>query len=398
MDEILDFSAIDSRTQVAPYSLRNEATEDLSYFLSEVEKYQQFAQFDLPPIRTQAFSGFQRFEGISVAGLLALQRLSREGASRTSPKTIVSAPLIDFRYPLGLMVEETAANALDNQCKGRTQIVPLLPDTRPRTPVVVRSTPGTPLMGNNNQYPMLSKGIDDNISFVAPMKPLPFSRSQTAKLVNSTPIACVHCKASHSACDMQRPCLRCIRLGKIETCVNATAKKRGRPHIHGQKQAKKRIGVRKFTRTNSKSTLIKPVPQLATPPSSSVDLASVGRNAPSPLDSSWLLPSPTSNFACNSLSSSLLMDAPFSQALETAVGDLDFSNFSDPSQLNGFLPSPSASETSNMFCSYTLFDDAHNDLGEFNSSGVSENQIIEDHPILAALRAVSALSQKNGVA
>ncbi|KAG2183432.1 hypothetical protein INT43_006438 [Umbelopsis isabellina] len=42
------------------------------------------------------------------------------------------------------------------------------------------------------------------------------------------PRACKSCKAAHMACDADRPCLRCQRLGKGETCVDADRKKRGR--------------------------------------------------------------------------------------------------------------------------------------------------------------------------
>ncbi|RUS21292.1 hypothetical protein BC938DRAFT_475445 [Jimgerdemannia flammicorona] len=41
--------------------------------------------------------------------------------------------------------------------------------------------------------------------------------------------ACVSCKASHVACDIGRPCQRCVRLNKADTCVDAERKKRGRP-------------------------------------------------------------------------------------------------------------------------------------------------------------------------
>ncbi|KAJ3205167.1 hypothetical protein HDU67_008996 [Dinochytrium kinnereticum] len=41
--------------------------------------------------------------------------------------------------------------------------------------------------------------------------------------------ACINCKVSHVACDVGRPCQRCVRLGKAETCVDAERKKRGRP-------------------------------------------------------------------------------------------------------------------------------------------------------------------------
>lgn len=39
----------------------------------------------------------------------------------------------------------------------------------------------------------------------------------------------MHCKASHVACDAQRPCKRCIRRGTQDSCVDAPSKKRGRP-------------------------------------------------------------------------------------------------------------------------------------------------------------------------
>ncbi|KAI8851173.1 hypothetical protein BC829DRAFT_128116 [Chytridium lagenaria] len=41
--------------------------------------------------------------------------------------------------------------------------------------------------------------------------------------------ACINCKVSHVACDVGRPCSRCVRLGKADTCVDAERKKRGRP-------------------------------------------------------------------------------------------------------------------------------------------------------------------------
>ncbi|CAO3596532.1 unnamed protein product [Absidia cylindrospora] len=53
--------------------------------------------------------------------------------------------------------------------------------------------------------------------------------------------ACVSCKQSHVACDVQRPCSRCVRLNKTESCVDAERKKRGRPCGSGKrKKTKKR--------------------------------------------------------------------------------------------------------------------------------------------------------------
>lgn len=42
-------------------------------------------------------------------------------------------------------------------------------------------------------------------------------------------VACIHCKKAHLACDESRPCKRCVKLGKQDTCVDHVPKKRGRP-------------------------------------------------------------------------------------------------------------------------------------------------------------------------
>ncbi|KNE67024.1 hypothetical protein AMAG_12102 [Allomyces macrogynus ATCC 38327] len=39
------------------------------------------------------------------------------------------------------------------------------------------------------------------------------------------PISCVHCRASHVACPGLRPCTRCVRLGRAETCVDYIPKR-----------------------------------------------------------------------------------------------------------------------------------------------------------------------------
>lgn len=45
------------------------------------------------------------------------------------------------------------------------------------------------------------------------------------------PSACVNCKRAHLACDVGRPCRRCISLGKQSTCEDVQHKKRGRPKL-----------------------------------------------------------------------------------------------------------------------------------------------------------------------
>ncbi|KAI9301720.1 hypothetical protein BJ944DRAFT_271048 [Cunninghamella echinulata] len=43
--------------------------------------------------------------------------------------------------------------------------------------------------------------------------------------------ACVNCKKAHLACDAERPCKRCISVGKTDSCYDIQHKKRGRPKI-----------------------------------------------------------------------------------------------------------------------------------------------------------------------
>ncbi|KAI9314510.1 hypothetical protein BX666DRAFT_1967440 [Dichotomocladium elegans] len=44
----------------------------------------------------------------------------------------------------------------------------------------------------------------------------------------------VNCKKAHLACDVSRPCKRCIGLGKADTCYDIKHKKRGRPRIRSK--------------------------------------------------------------------------------------------------------------------------------------------------------------------
>lgn len=47
--------------------------------------------------------------------------------------------------------------------------------------------------------------------------------------------ACVHCKKAHLACDEERPCRRCVHLGKTD-CVDVEHKRRGRPRSSPEKR------------------------------------------------------------------------------------------------------------------------------------------------------------------
>ncbi|KAI8332653.1 hypothetical protein BC941DRAFT_455502 [Chlamydoabsidia padenii] len=57
--------------------------------------------------------------------------------------------------------------------------------------------------------------------------------------------ACVACKQSHVACDVQRPCSRCVRLNKADSCVDAERKKRGRPCGSGKKKKEEEKEMRR---------------------------------------------------------------------------------------------------------------------------------------------------------
>ncbi|KAK1256111.1 hypothetical protein MKX07_008370 [Trichoderma sp. CBMAI-0711] len=50
--------------------------------------------------------------------------------------------------------------------------------------------------------------------------------------------ACVPCKKAHLRCDAQRPCSRCLGNGKEDSCVDVQHKKRGRPRLRDERDAR----------------------------------------------------------------------------------------------------------------------------------------------------------------
>ncbi|GAA5797749.1 hypothetical protein HPULCUR_003143 [Helicostylum pulchrum] len=97
-----------------------------------------------------------------------------------------------------------------------------------------------------NNYPIPYDGQAYLFNHNQPMPTLSTSSSSSSSLSSTTAAgynnssdnrgaqvyvrkACVSCKQSHVACDVQRPCARCVRLNKADTCVDAERKKRGRP-------------------------------------------------------------------------------------------------------------------------------------------------------------------------
>ncbi|KAI5785583.1 hypothetical protein DFH27DRAFT_528487 [Peziza echinospora] len=61
---------------------------------------------------------------------------------------------------------------------------------------------------------------------------LPPSQRKTKTHVAS---ACVNCKKAHLACDVVRPCPRCVGLSKQDSCIDVQHKKRGRPRLRDER-------------------------------------------------------------------------------------------------------------------------------------------------------------------
>ncbi|KAI8069962.1 hypothetical protein BC940DRAFT_331964 [Gongronella butleri] len=60
----------------------------------------------------------------------------------------------------------------------------------------------------------------------------PFKKRPSKSQVKT---ACVNCKKAHLACDLSRPCKRCVHSGKEDTCRDIQHKKRGRPKLRDKK-------------------------------------------------------------------------------------------------------------------------------------------------------------------
>ncbi|KAF8463480.1 hypothetical protein BDZ91DRAFT_306959 [Kalaharituber pfeilii] len=58
---------------------------------------------------------------------------------------------------------------------------------------------------------------------------------QQRKTKSHVASACVNCKKAHLACDVRRPCPRCVSLNKQDTCIDVQHKKRGRPRLRDER-------------------------------------------------------------------------------------------------------------------------------------------------------------------
>ncbi|KAI9310378.1 hypothetical protein BX666DRAFT_2008234 [Dichotomocladium elegans] len=79
------------------------------------------------------------------------------------------------------------------------------------------------------------------LSLPSPTSPTINPRKRSTK--PHVPAACVNCQKAHLACDLSRPCKRCARSGRGDSCFNAQHKKRGRPKRNAQTTSTRAIGT-----------------------------------------------------------------------------------------------------------------------------------------------------------
>ncbi|KAG0040268.1 hypothetical protein BGZ82_004055 [Podila clonocystis] len=81
---------------------------------------------------------------------------------------------------------------------------------------------------SNTPIPSSTSGVSgDSTMPLHPQQAAPRVKSAKAHV----PSACINCKKAHLACDLSRPCKRCISVGKDDTCRDVEHKKRGRPKL-----------------------------------------------------------------------------------------------------------------------------------------------------------------------
>ena len=81
---------------------------------------------------------------------------------------------------------------------------------------------------------------DSSATAQSPTVPSSQSPKKSRAPRQAVSIACVHCKKAHLACDEERPCRRCVRVGRADTCVDHIPKKRGRPALSQVKRDEER--------------------------------------------------------------------------------------------------------------------------------------------------------------
>ncbi|PWN32527.1 uncharacterized protein FA14DRAFT_157237 [Meira miltonrushii] len=106
---------------------------------------------------------------------------------------------------------------------------------------------------------MGTRGMIDEVGTSGGEEHSPSSRKMAKVHV---PSACLNCKKAHLACDVNRPCRRCINLGKTDTCIDVRHKKRGRPRLRDREHSANSTTM--FSASNSSSSPRQGIP--STPP------------------------------------------------------------------------------------------------------------------------------------
>ncbi|ORZ24232.1 hypothetical protein BCR42DRAFT_402489 [Absidia repens] len=111
------------------------------------------------------------------------------------------------------------------------QPLPILGQSLTLSSVLETTFPANTVNDSNTPIPS-SIANDDSITTTPTTRsPLPAKRGHKLQVAS----ACSNCKKAHLACDVSRPCKRCISLGKTDTCVDIEHKKRGRPKLLNKK-------------------------------------------------------------------------------------------------------------------------------------------------------------------
>ncbi|KKP05886.1 hypothetical protein THAR02_02003 [Trichoderma harzianum] len=95
-----------------------------------------------------------------------------------------------------------------------------------------------------SQAPYLNSASSNSEAYPVPDRPQavesqPFTSPKSQrKTKGHVASACVPCKKAHLRCDAQRPCSRCLGNGKEDACVDVQHKKRGRPRLRDERDAR----------------------------------------------------------------------------------------------------------------------------------------------------------------
>ncbi|KAJ1962037.1 hypothetical protein IWQ62_003657 [Dispira parvispora] len=116
--------------------------------------------------------------------------------------------------PLPVTSVSTISSPLASPTSGFV-MSPLIPQRSPPGPRAMPLPPAKPHKGTRTALP--SSSGSGNV------------RSGTTRAKLYVPKACINCRQSKVACETRRPCQRCVRMNKADTCVDAVSKRRGRP-------------------------------------------------------------------------------------------------------------------------------------------------------------------------